>query len=57
MTKCRACEKWIETNQTIVGMPVRRVLGPTKASLAGTELLFHVRCFLELFRKTDEIKL
>jgi hypothetical protein len=57
MTKCRACEKWIETGQTIVGMPVLRVLGPNKTGLAGTELLMHVRCFLGLFKVLKEVSL
>lgn len=58
MTKCRACEKWISTGQTIIGMPVLRVQGPGKTALAGTELLFHVRCFLAFVApKKDEIQL
>lgn len=53
--KCRVCEKWIEDGQTIVGLPVFRVMGQNSRP-AGSELLFHVRCFL-VMTKQEQVTL
>lgn len=44
--KCGSCSEWIEEGQTVVGMPIIRIVARNKSEMAGTELLFHVRCFL-----------
>lgn len=44
--KCGSCGDWIEEGQTVVGMPVIRIVARNNSQIAGTELLFHVRCFL-----------
>lgn len=52
--KCRSCEKQIEVGQTVVGLPVVRITGHQQSVLAGTEIVFHLACFLKQFAKPKE---
>lgn len=56
--KCGSCAEWIEEGQTVVGMPIIRIVALNKSQLAGTELLFHVRCFLKKMelKKVDTLE-
>lgn len=53
---CVSCEMPIEVSQAIVGLPVIRIKAPGKSAMAGTELLFHVSCFVSKM-KTKKIEL
>ncbi len=50
MSICKGCEKTVEIGQTIVGLPVIRITASAKSVMAGTEILFHVPCFLRVFK-------
>jgi hypothetical protein len=52
MTVCKSCEKPIEIGQTIVGFPVIRIMALNQSVMAGTEILFHLSCFLAHFKKS-----
>lgn len=58
MTYCRSCDKSIEPGHTVVGLPVIRIQAEGKSQLAGTEVLFHLICFLKHFgnKKLEIIK-
>lgn len=51
MTACTSCEKPIEIGQTIIGMPVIRITATNMSAMAGTEILFHLSCFMAHFKK------
>lgn len=51
MTACKACENTIEIGQTIVGFPVIRITALNQSQMAGTEVLFHLSCFLSRLGK------
>lgn len=58
MSLCPACNKTVDVGQTFVGFPVVRIVALNQSQLAGTEILFHVSCFLGAFKKPlDIIKL
>lgn len=56
MTYCRSCDKAIEAGHTVVGLPVIRIQAEGKSQLAGTEVLFHLHCFLKHFGK-EKVKI
>ena len=51
MTACKACDRVIEIGQTFIGFPVIRLTALNSSQLAGNEILFHLTCFLQNFKK------
>lgn len=51
LTLCRSCDKPVEPGQTIVGLPVIRITSEGHSALAGTEIVFHLSCFIKHFAK------
>lgn len=47
MPKCGCCGQEILVGSTMVGMPVIRIVDVGKSAMAGTEIVFHVQCFLK----------
>lgn len=45
--RCPTCNLPILTNQVIVGLPVLRITGLQQSAVTGTEIVFHVACFVE----------
>lgn len=53
--QCRICEKNLEVDELFVGLPIIRLKPFLKSELAGSEAVFHVSCFLSVFKKNLEL--
>ena len=52
--KCGSCGKWLEAGDNIIGFPVIHILGASQSRPAGTEVLFHVKCFMKRMKDEPE---
>lgn len=53
---CLICEQPVTQHQMIVGLPVIRVTTTAKSQLAGSEIIFHLSCFMSHFKKPTILK-
>lgn len=53
---CLICELPVKVDQTIVGLPVIRVTATAKSQLTGSEVVFHLSCFMNKFKKPALLK-
>lgn len=49
--QCRMCEQNIEVDAVFVGLPIIQMRPFLRSDLTGNEVLFHIACFLSVFKK------